>query len=187
LNVPSYRALYIVRIRELLNTVFAEGPLFRKIDELRAQMEATALLDEAKWPDDLEPLHAGPKRTFAQEIPLMKQNISRRRAHMARVVGIQLEDIPAQTRFLRGDVDGNASVDMADALKLLWFLFLGGNTLDCADAADADDSGAVEITDAIGVLRYLFAGGPTPPAPGPADCGEDSTADALGCDFSACR
>ncbi len=186
LGVPRYRAMYEDRIRELLNTRFAEGPVFRKIDEMRARIEATVLLDEARWPDALEPLHTGPRRTMAQEIPLLKQNFSRRRQYLAQALGVTLESVPAQSPFRRGDVDGDAEVTIGDAVSLLWSLFLGRNALDCADAADADDSGVIEITDALRLLGRLFAAGAPPPAPGPATCGDDPTADSMGCDFSAC-
>ncbi|MBI4600938.1 MAG: CotH kinase family protein [Planctomycetes bacterium] len=186
LAVPRYRQMYLDRVRELLRTRFAEGPVFRKIDELRAEIEATAKLDEAKWPDSLEPLHTGPRRTLAQEIPLLKQNFSRRRQHVARQVGVTLEDLPSPARFRRGDVDGDAEVTIADAVALLWFLFLGGNALDCADAADADDNGHTGLADAVGILEHLFRAGRPPAAPGPAACGPDPTPDGLSCDYSAC-
>jgi hypothetical protein len=79
----------------------------------------------------------------------------------------------------RGDVSGDGSTDVADAVSLLLFLFAGGDEPVCADSADADDDGAIRVTDAVSLLRYLFRGGPAPAAPGPV-CGEDPTADALG-------
>ena len=103
---------------------------------------------------------------------------------MAQVVGVQLLDVPAQSRFVRGDVDGSTTVDIADPLALLWYLFLGGNALDCADAADADDSGSTEISDAISILQFLFGGGP--PLPGPWRCGDDPTEDDISCDIPSC-
>jgi spore coat protein CotH len=187
LGVPSYRALYMDRIRELLNTRFAEGPVFRKIDELSARIQATVLLDEAKWPDAQEPLHAGPRRTMTQEIPLLKQNFSRRRQYLAQALGVTLLNVPAQSQFRRGDVDGDAEVTVADAVSLLWFLFLGGNALDCADAGDANDDGKLAIADTVQILGYLFLARSPPPAPGPVSCGEDPPGSALGCDFSRCN
>lgn len=83
--------------------------------------------------------------------------------------------------FLRGDADGNGSVDMTDSLYTLSSLFVGSKELRCQDAADADDSGEVELTDAVLVLGYLFAGGDTIAAPFPG-CGLDVTADRLECE-----
>lgn len=81
--------------------------------------------------------------------------------------------------FLRGDVDGDSRLSVSDAVLILLHLF-GGTRVTCEDAADANDSGALDLTDAVTLLRTLFSGGPPLPAPFPA-CGEDSTADELGC------
>jgi hypothetical protein len=186
LAVPGYRDMYHARLRELLNTRFAEGPVFRKIDELVEAIRPTVALDEAKWPDALEPQHTGPKRTLAQEIPLLKQNFTRRRQWVAQQLGVQLETVPAVSPLRRGDVDGDAAVTIADAVKLLLYLFLGGNELDCEDAADADDDGALNVADAMSLLRHLFQGGAAPAAPGPGICGADPTADSIDCDYSGC-
>jgi len=187
LGIPRYRELYQDRVRELLETRFAEGPLFRKIDELRSEIAATVALDEAAWPDSLEPLHTGPRRTMAQEIPLLEQNITRRRQYLARTLGVTLRDVPAEPRFRRGDANGDGSVDLSDPLAVVFHLFLGGNGINCADGADADDSGGLTVSDAIAVLAHLFAAGPALPPPGAAACGDDPTADGLDCDFSACN
>jgi hypothetical protein len=82
--------------------------------------------------------------------------------------------------FLRGDSNFDGRVDIADPIFTLGYLFLGGLSPLCADAADADDSGRIEITDAVGTLEFLFRGGrPLPSPSGPA--GEDPTADGLDC------
>jgi hypothetical protein len=90
------------------------------------------------------------------------------------------------SRFLRGDANGDGSHDLADPIRVLESLFLGGGPLPCLDAGDADDTGAIEITDAVYSLEYLFLGGPRPPEPLLA-CSIDPTADGLDCaSFSAC-
>jgi hypothetical protein len=71
-------------------------------------------------------------------------------------------------------------------MKLLWFLFLGGNALDCADAADTDDDGTLGISDSIAILGFLFARDAPPPGPGPAGCGGDPSPDGLSCDIGTC-
>jgi hypothetical protein len=60
--------------------------------------------------------------------------------------------------FVRGDSNGDGSVDISDPICLLGFLFLGGPAPGCADAADADDSGILDITDAVTALTTLFLG-----------------------------
>ncbi|MFN0058319.1 MAG: hypothetical protein ACKVX7_07660 [Planctomycetota bacterium] len=88
--------------------------------------------------------------------------------------------------FTRGDVSGDASVQINDAIAILSYLFSGGATPSCLDAADCNDNGAVGIDDAIFVLGYLFQSTTAPPAPGPTGCGPDPTTDALTCDAPAC-
>ncbi|MEM7264156.1 MAG: IPT/TIG domain-containing protein, partial [Planctomycetota bacterium] len=87
--------------------------------------------------------------------------------------------IPAQ--FLRGDANLDEDVDLSDAVRILIYLF-GGGEAQCLDAADSDDSGDVDLTDAIFVLNYLFQGGLEPSAPFPA-LGVDPTPDEIGCDI----
>ncbi len=86
--------------------------------------------------------------------------------------------------FLRGDANADGSVDIADAVRILFFLFTGDEGIPCLDAADNDDSGTVDISDPIYILGYLFLRGPAVDAPfGPmATCGVDPTPlDGLSC------
>ena len=89
-------------------------------------------------------------------------------------------DPTAGGSFLRGDGNGDGTIDLTDAVYTLNYLFLGGAVPACLDAADADDSEEVQLTDAIYTLGFLFSGGAPPPAPYP-DCGEDPTAEGLDC------
>jgi hypothetical protein len=81
--------------------------------------------------------------------------------------------------FLRGDSNRDQALDLGDALKTLFYLFLG-DPLPCVEAADANDDGKVNISDSLGILEYLFLSGPPPAAPFPA-AGVDPTPDGLGC------
>jgi hypothetical protein len=85
---------------------------------------------------------------------------------------------PLPPLFLRGDVIPDGSMDIADAVAILFHLFNGNTQPSCPYAADFDDSGTIEITDAIVLLQFLFVGGP-PPEPPFEECGDDGTADAL--------
>ncbi len=80
--------------------------------------------------------------------------------------------------FVRGEVNGDGKVDLADAISILTYLFGGGPAPRCADSADANDDGAVDISDAIFLLGYLFGGQDSLPAPFP-NAGFDPTADSL--------
>ncbi len=91
-------------------------------------------------------------------------------------------------RFRRGDVNADGTIDIADAVKILGYLFKGQAAPDCMDSADTiDDNGSVNIADANGLLNYLFAFGPPPAPPGPTVCGKDPTADSLTCDSYAAQ
>ena len=82
----------------------------------------------------------------------------------------------------RGDANSDGVVDVSDSVFLLAYLFLGGKSPTCADAADSDDSGTLSLTDAVFVTSFLFLGSGPPPAPGPSSCGADPTPDLLSCD-----
>lgn len=81
---------------------------------------------------------------------------------------------PAAGRRVPGDSNGNARLELGDAVSILWRLFLGGIPTPCdgelASSAnlavlDVNGSGSLNLTDAISVLNYLFLGG-APPALG---------------------
>ena len=82
--------------------------------------------------------------------------------------------------FLRGDVDGDQSIEITDAVFTLNYLFVGGRIPLCLDAVDVNDNASIELTDAIFNLNYLFLGGGAPAAPFP-ECGTDPSADDIGC------
>ena len=75
--------------------------------------------------------------------------------------------------FVRGDANGDGSVNIADALMVLAHLF-GSGALLCDDAADANDSGLVDLSDSVALLNYLFVSGSVMPSPSPS-CGIDTT------------
>ena len=93
---------------------------------------------------------------------------------------------PAIGGFVRGDINSDGSINIADAVSLLAGLFTGG-TIECDDAADCNDDGAVNIADAVYELTNLFSGGPDMPPPSGPNCGSDPTTDALDCvNYDAC-
>ncbi len=91
--------------------------------------------------------------------------------------------------FRRGDCDGSGSVDIADCLRTLLWLFVPATPKpSCLDACDANDDGALNVADPLHTLGWLFRGSAAPPAPGPSSCGADETiSDALDCaDYPRC-
>ncbi len=89
-------------------------------------------------------------------------------------------DLLAAPPFLRGDGNGDGTVNLSDAVAILGRLFLGQEAPGCMDAADANDDGAVNLSDPVAVLNSLFRG--TGPLPEPStERGHDPTPDDLDC------
>jgi len=89
-------------------------------------------------------------------------------------------------RFVRGDVNQDSSIDLADAIGTLKYIFANASVA-CLDAADVNEDDNVDIGDAVYLLAHLFVQGPPPAPPHPA-CGPDPTIDALGCaSFPSCN
>ncbi len=64
----------------------------------------------------------------------------------------------ADDDFVRGDVNGDGIVTIADSVNLNWYLFMGGDPPLCFQACDANIDDHLNIADAISILGYLFAG-----------------------------
>ena len=76
------------------------------------------------------------------------------------------------SRFIRGDSTQDGTLDLADGIGVLSYLFAGGSAT-CMKALDLDGSNHVSISDGVQVLCAIFcAGSPPPSAPFP-DCGVD--------------
>lgn len=83
--------------------------------------------------------------------------------------------------FLRGDTNADKRRNIADAITVVRFLFLGAGRPECLDAADANDDGRNDLTDAVFILSYLFRGGGEPPSPFES-CGFDQSGGEPGCE-----
>ncbi|MDC3251537.1 hypothetical protein OAU96_01365 [Planctomycetota bacterium] len=93
--------------------------------------------------------------------------------------------LPTPVYFIRGDSNGDGSVDISDSVKTLNFLFHSA-VITCGDALDANDDELVNIADAIFTLEALF-GSTTTPWPLISDCVLDNTEGPLECNsFLAC-
>ncbi len=88
----------------------------------------------------------------------------------------------------RGDVNGDSIIDLADALSLSAYLYIGDEEPTCLAQADINDDGSIDVSDVTFLLNWLFVGGPQPPAPGPdnLDCFPDPTPPYFGCQELNC-
>ena len=105
-----------------------------------------------------------------------------RSLRVALLVVILAQPMRAQD-FQRGDCNGDGSKNIADAVRLLNYLFppAAPNTVDCLDACDANDDGSVNLADCMTILNTLKpVGAPVPWFP-PDLCGTDPTPDAVDC------
>jgi len=104
----------------------------------------------------------------------------------SRIPGGGVVPPPEGAIFRRGDVDGNGTVELTDAVFILGYLFQGQGAPGCLETADSDDNGQVDISDAIRLLGWLFLGGEPLSAPGSEECGRDPTpGDAAECDYDS--
>ncbi len=67
-----------------------------------------------------------------------------------------------QAGYIRGDVNGDAQLDISDPVSILTYLFLGGVAPEPLEVADVNDSSEIDVTDSVYLLNYLFLGGPAP-------------------------
>jgi hypothetical protein len=73
----------------------------------------------------------------------------------------QIQVTPGGT-MLRGDANGDGTIDIADVVYLINYLFTGGPAPDPLWVGDANCDGAVDIADVVYLINYLFAGGDPP-------------------------
>jgi len=101
-------------------------------------------------------------------------------------------DLVDGVRFIRGDCNGDESINVSDAVLLLNHLFGNGPAPLCMVACDTNGNGNVasDIADAIYGLNFAYLGGP-PPAPPHPECGVGTLESdaAIGCVVipEACR
>ena len=80
------------------------------------------------------------------------------------------------SQFVRGDVNGDGSHDVSDAISILTCLALDVACPTCSDTGDANDDGTMNVADAAYLIAWRFARGAAPPAPFP-ECGNDPSDD----------
>jgi serine protease AprX len=96
-------------------------------------------------------------------------------------VTVVSEGAPA---FTRGDTNLDGSVDLADGIFQLGWLFLSSQNPRCFESADANGDTELDISDASYLFRFLFLGGQQPPPPYPECTAFEAV---LSCEFGFCN
>ncbi|NCF98997.1 MAG: hypothetical protein GWP39_05735 [Planctomycetia bacterium] len=86
---------------------------------------------------------------------------------LGRLVEWMLPPSSCADPFVRGDTNGSGSIDIADAVFLLDYLFAGGVSPSPEASGDANNDAGLDISDAIFLLTFLFDSGASPAAPYP--------------------
>ncbi len=63
---------------------------------------------------------------------------------------------------MSGDVNGDAAVDVADAVYMINWIFKSGPAPDRISEADTNCDGETDISDAVYIIAYIFKSGPEP-------------------------
>ena len=74
----------------------------------------------------------------------------------------QLIIVVTDPEGLCGDADGDAAVNVSDAVFLVNYIFAQGPVPDPLYTGDTDCTGAVNVSDVVYLINYIFASGPTP-------------------------
>lgn len=84
---------------------------------------------------------------------------------------------PTVGKYARGDANGDAKFDIADAVYVVYAVLQdAAYPLPCKDAGDADADSLVTFPDAVYLINWQFRGQAAPPAPFPG-CGDGSSVD----------
>ncbi|MDD4052298.1 MAG: immune inhibitor A, partial [candidate division Zixibacteria bacterium] len=70
-----------------------------------------------------------------------------------------------KTAYICGNANGDESVNIADAVYIISYVFRGGPAPDPLAAGDANGNGTVNVADAVYLVNYIFRGGPAPVCP----------------------
>lgn len=71
----------------------------------------------------------------------------------------------ARRPYVCGDADADQTVNVADAVHLINYIFKSGPAPDPLEAGDADCNGTVNVADAVYLINYVFKSGPEPCCP----------------------
>ncbi|MFH1336864.1 MAG: C25 family cysteine peptidase [Candidatus Zixiibacteriota bacterium] len=66
-------------------------------------------------------------------------------------------------QFMHGDANGDLTIDIADVVWIINYLYKGGNPPIPLEMGDADCDGTVDVADVVYLINYLYKGGYPPP------------------------
>jgi hypothetical protein len=67
--------------------------------------------------------------------------------------------------YVCGDANGDETVNVADAVFVINYVFKGGPAPESLEAGDANADGQCNVADAVYLINYVFKGGPDPVCP----------------------
>ncbi len=89
--------------------------------------------------------------------------------HIWHYCGWNIDDVRVSSYYCQtyicGDANGDQSINIADAVFLINYIFKGGDAPDPPEAGDANCDGAANVGDAVTLIDYIFKGGPEPCRP----------------------
>lgn len=77
----------------------------------------------------------------------------------------RLLDVESTGNYLRGDANGDGTIDVADVVHLINYLYLGGPAPHPLWVGDPNCDGVINSADVVYLINYLFKGGPPPGCP----------------------
>jgi hypothetical protein len=67
--------------------------------------------------------------------------------------------------YVCGDANGDAAVNVGDAVYIINFVFKGGDAPNPIESGDANCDGQTNVGDAVYLINFVFKGGPNPCCP----------------------
>ncbi len=80
--------------------------------------------------------------------------------------GALIGALPVACGWNCGDIDGSGDVNLADAVRLIYYLFVNGSEPLDLSGGDVNQDGRLNIADIVYLINYVFVGGPAPCATG---------------------
>jgi len=81
-------------------------------------------------------------------------------AGRAYVYCLGAEEIPQC--YICGDANGDATVNISDAVAIINYVFVGGDPPDPIESGDCNCDDVCNVSDAVWIINYVFVGGNEP-------------------------